>query len=1032
MAAKRKQDRLWIEALEERALLSALAPSEADPRGVADIYLNVSPPSGAFIQTDSSPLNILFDSKRDQLIVIEANEIERFDASDGSWVGTIATQSDLLAADISPDGQFLYVLNSWELRKINLDKPSVFKRIDIPTSPEMNLFDVAASSDGVIVSQIDPSQTRNFNPVSRISLVDDSTEALVVKEDGSTFFQSPAMLARSADFSSVSMNSYHEDYSLHDGVVSGREDIFGPLYSTAVSRDGALHALGTVWGTWIYKGSDYQGQLAIAEYRVAFSPAENVLFAAYPGNSRLVAYDASTLNLLYSMSIPEQFDVRNRLGAGHMAISTDGGTLFLTLDNGVRMFDLTQRTAFYGQDITFGGGAWNKIYTSILPTGAVTILDGDQPLISGQLDRGNEVVLTRNDLSLGTHWMSVQYSGDDYFQPGTSVPVKVVVEPAQANVDLSVLGYDAVRVAVTSSSTLVEGGTITLLDGNQVVKTVELTSPTIDIPLDLPPGPHALRAVYSGTQNIAGGRSQEGRLVVPYDSSVTLTQSKADSIYSQQVVFAAKVSSEVGSAAGGSVAFFDGEQRLAVVAVDASGKAGLITKLSAGEHEIHAEFSGTSTLKSSKSASVTHHVQVATTTTSLSASLSDESLRVVAKVTANSGVAVNEGGVTLLWDGMAIDFLQVKNGQAVFEPDLFGGNHVLTASYIGNSSIAGSTSSPVPVNISKGLVSVKLVPDRNWTIAGNSLDWKVSLDVRRQGGGYPEGQVLFFDGKQKFWDLETDSREPVMRLSTPPLKAGEHRITVKYVPSVPNWSGASTTVKVTVAAASTVDLLVLYTYKALNDIGSQDDMRSTIDAAVKDTNDAMLNSHIPVRIELVRAEGVDYRESGSLDRDLERLARPNDRYLDVAQKLRKQYGADLVSLMEVDGDLGGVAYELSDLKDPLNSAKGYSVVLYQQAAGPTYTLAHELGHNFGATHDEANAAHPGATEFSHGYRFKVGRALYHDIMSYDPGRTIQYYSNPRITFKGVPTGTADSADAARTITITAPYVARYMKRPKGR
>ena len=44
----------------------------------------------------------------------------------------------------------------------------------------------------------------------------------------------------------------------------------------------------------------------------------------------------------------------------------------------------------------------------------------------------------------------------------------------------------------------------------------------------------------------------------------------------------------------------------------------------------------------------------------------------------------------------------------------------------------------------------------------------------------------------------------------------------------------------------------------------------------------------------------------------------------------------------------------------------------------------------------------------------------------------QYYSNPRITFRGVPIGDADSADAARTITLTAPYVANYMKRPKGR
>ena len=45
-------------------------------------------------------------------------------------------------------------------------------------------------------------------------------------------------------------------------------------------------------------------------------------------------------------------------------------------------------------------------------------------------------------------------------------------------------------------------------------------------------------------------------------------------------------------------------------------------------------------------------------------------------------------------------------------------------------------------------------------------------------------------------------------------------------------------------------------------------------------------------------------------------------------------------------------------------------------------------------------------------------------MSYDPGQTIQYFSNPRVKYKGVPTGTA-TADVARTITFTAPYVAKY-------
>ena len=67
------------------------------------------------------------------------------------------------------------------------------------------------------------------------------------------------------------------------------------------------------------------------------------------------------------------------------------------------------------------------------------------------------------------------------------------------------------------------------------------------------------------------------------------------------------------------------------------------------------------------------------------------------------------------------------------------------------------------------------------------------------------------------------------------------------------------------------------------------------------------------------------------------------------------------------------------------------------------------------------------TAYAHGYRFNAGGTVYHDIMSYDPGETIPYFSNPRLSYLGVPIGTAKSADAARTITLSLPYVAGYRK-----
>jgi hypothetical protein len=57
---------------------------------------------------------------------------------------------------------------------------------------------------------------------------------------------------------------------------------------------------------------------------------------------------------------------------------------------------------------------------------------------------------------------------------------------------------------------------------------------------------------------------------------------------------------------------------------------------------------------------------------------------------------------------------------------------------------------------------------------------------------------------------------------------------------------------------------------------------------------------------------------------------------------------------------------------------------------------------------------------------------YHDIMAYDPGVRIQYFSDPDITYAGVPIGNTTTADAARIIREDAPLVSAYRNaRPMG-
>ena len=207
-----------------------------------------------------------------------------------------------------------------------------------------------------------------------------------------------------------------------------------------------------------------------------------------------------------------------------------------------------------------------------------------------------------------------------------------------------------------------------------------------------------------------------------------------------------------------------------------------------------------------------------------------------------------------------------------------------------------------------------------------------------------------------------------------------------------------------------VDVLVLWTPKALENIGDEAQMRMSVDHSVAWANDAYERSGAKVRLNLVGAEPVDYVEEGEgctrlgcrSGTDLDRLANPSDGFMDGAHGRRDALGADLVSLFTGDGDVGGIA----NLPGP------FSVVLANQHwSGHGSTFAHELGHNMGLSHDRYQDT-AGLLPFSYGYvnklAFEPGAAegdCWLTIMSYS-GRCfdsgfervsgVPYFSTPNL------------------------------------
>lgn len=348
--------------------------------------------------------------------------------------------------------------------------------------------------------------------------------------------------------------------------------------------------------------------------------------------------------------------------------------------------------------------------------------------------------------------------------------------------------------------------------------------------------------------------------------------------------------------------------------------------------------------------------------------------------------------------------------------------HSLTAVYLGNSTHDGSTSAPLIHVVSKAATRVSLRTSEEATYWGRRITFEARVRAETTTSRFPGGMVLFQNERGVLGTATLSNGKATFSMLG--LPAGSHLIRAVYVGDANCLAGQSA--QLTAAGMTMVDLLAVYTPAARDQVGSVDDIQWSIEQAVIDTNRAFSNSRINVAIRLVATGLVDYEESGYFDTDLERLYYTSDGYMDAAHTWRDRYGADLVTLFASDGDVGGLGYALEDLDDPSNPEYGFSVIREPQASSPTFTLAHELGHNFGASHDYANAGSHGYAPYSHGYRFwgNDGKQ-YHDIMAYDPGQTIPYFSNPDIIYKGKPIGTATRSNAARVINETAPTVARY-------
>lgn len=260
------------------------------------------------------------------------------------------------------------------------------------------------------------------------------------------------------------------------------------------------------------------------------------------------------------------------------------------------------------------------------------------------------------------------------------------------------------------------------------------------------------------------------------------------------------------------------------------------------------------------------------------------------------------------------------------------------------------------------------------------------------------------------------------------------------------------------ATASTnsavVDVLLGYTSGFAAQLGGDAQANTRLFNLIDVTNQAYSNSGINMRMRLVKTLQVNYPDNTNGGATLEALTGYKsgagggpiapDPAFNALRAARDTYGADLVSLVRVfrtpENDGCGIAWLNGGGQVNITTSSapfGYSVVSdgsdFDEGDSKTYfcheeTLAHELGHNMGQTHNVEDSSQPGTHAYSYGYR-EASASGFYTVMSYrikDSSQfSIRHFANPAISYAGRPTGVNNSADNARSLNITMPVVAQF-------